>query len=51
MGPEGGFSKNEINIFREYNFEIQSLGKNILRAETAAICAVNNINLFINSTQ
>ena len=51
VGPEGGFSKNEINIFKEHNFDIQSLGKNILRAETAAICAINNINLFINSTQ
>ena len=39
------------DFFKEHNFDIQSLGKNILRAETAAICAINNINLFINSTQ
>ena len=51
IGPEGGFSKNELSLVEQSDFEIKSLGNNILRAETAAICAVNNVNLFINSAQ
>jgi len=37
VGPEGGWSEKEIALARENNFQILSLGKNILRAETAAI--------------
>jgi 16S rRNA (uracil1498-N3)-methyltransferase len=37
IGPEGGWSEREINLARENNFQILNLGKNILRAETAAI--------------
>lgn len=40
IGPEGGWTENEIKLFRENNFQICSLGHNILRAETAAITAV-----------
>lgn len=39
IGPEGGFTKEEIHIFRKNNFKIISLGKRILRAETAAVVA------------
>lgn len=40
IGPEGGFSENEIDHFRSrYNASIASLGKRRLRAETAAIAA------------
>ena len=51
IGPEGGFSENELSLVEQSDFEIKSLGNNILRAETAAICAVNNVNLFISSAQ
>lgn len=37
IGPEGGFSENEIKNFIINDFISVSLGKNILRAETAAI--------------
>ena len=37
VGPEGGWSEAEINLFKQNNFKILSLGSNILRAETAAI--------------
>ena len=40
VGPEGGWTEDEINLFKKNNFKILSLGSNILRAETAAMIAV-----------
>jgi 16S rRNA (uracil1498-N3)-methyltransferase len=40
VGPEGGFTKEEINTAKEKGFFAASLGKRILRAETAAISTV-----------
>lgn len=37
VGPEGDFSKEEIELFSKNNFKFISLGDRILRAETAAI--------------
>jgi len=51
IGPEGGFTKDEYGKLINSNFNIQSLGVNILRAETAAICAVNNINYLLQITR
>ena len=51
IGPEGGFNSDEYMKLKGSKCNIQSLGKNILRAETAAICAVNNINYFLHITQ
>lgn len=39
VGPEGGFSEKEVSFLRDYNVPAVSLGAQILRAETAAICA------------
>ena len=36
-GPEGGFSEEDISLFKENNAKFISLGDQILRAETAAI--------------
>jgi 16S rRNA (uracil1498-N3)-methyltransferase len=45
IGPEGGWSDTEMNLFKKNNFKILSLGQNILRAETAAIIATwNSLN-------
>ncbi|MFZ3136167.1 MAG: 16S rRNA (uracil(1498)-N(3))-methyltransferase [Thermodesulfovibrionales bacterium] len=40
IGPEGGFTKEEIMLAKEKGLIVTSLGKRILRAETAAISAV-----------
>lgn len=40
IGPEGGWTDKELDTARENNFQIVSLGKLVLRAETAAIIAV-----------
>jgi len=37
IGPEGGFSENEMKLFKNYTIPNISLGSQILRAETAAI--------------
>jgi len=37
VGPEGGFTSNEINLAKDAGFHIVSLGNRILRAETAAV--------------
>ncbi len=37
IGPEGGFDKKEIEFAVDNNFNIVTLGENILRVETAAI--------------
>lgn len=37
IGAEGGFSDDEIEMLKENNFEIVTLGKRILRTETASI--------------
>ncbi|MGD9733699.1 MAG: 16S rRNA (uracil(1498)-N(3))-methyltransferase [Desulfamplus sp.] len=39
IGPEGGFSKQEIDAAQQNGFQSFSLGKRILRAETASIAA------------
>ncbi|WP_029513196.1 16S rRNA (uracil(1498)-N(3))-methyltransferase [Mycoplasmopsis primatum] len=43
VGPEGGFSTNEIDFATKNGCKIVSLGKTILRAETACIAMLSNI--------
>jgi 16S rRNA (uracil1498-N3)-methyltransferase len=43
VGPEGGFSPEEIETFAQRGWSMVSLGRRILRAETAAIFAVGQI--------
>lgn len=43
VGPEGGFSEEEIKAFNNNNIPALSLGKRILRAETAPLCALSVI--------
>ena len=39
IGPEGGFTEEEIALSRAHGFQHMSLGENTLRIETAAIAA------------
>ena len=39
VGPEGGFSEGEVNVLKSAGYEPVTLGKRILRAETAAVAA------------
>ena len=41
LGPEGGFSDQEIAEARELGWQTVSLGKQVLRAETATIAAIS----------
>jgi len=43
IGPEGGFSHNEVNLAKEYGVVPISLGNRILRVETAGVVAVSLI--------
>ncbi len=47
IGPEGGFSKEDINLAVSKGLITVSLGKRILRAETAAISAVALIQFLL----
>ena len=42
-GPEGGFEESEIQKAREAGFRICTLGKRILRCETAPLCALSAV--------
>lgn len=50
IGPEGGFSKREIDAFIENNFKFYYLGKTILRSETAVISSISIINFLTSSS-
>lgn len=41
IGPEGGFDESEIEVLKEAGAKIISLGRRILRTETAAITSVS----------
>lgn len=43
VGPEGGWDKNEVEMAIGAGFQLKSLGKLILRAETAVISAISKI--------
>lgn len=44
IGPEGDFSKEELEVAEKTGFEKVSLGPNRLRTETAGLVAVQNLN-------
>ncbi|MDI6890859.1 MAG: 16S rRNA (uracil(1498)-N(3))-methyltransferase [Thermodesulfovibrionales bacterium] len=47
IGPEGGFTREEVTIAEEKGFIVTSLGKRILRAETAAISAITLVQFLL----
>lgn len=46
IGPEGGFEDSEIEKLKEIGAEIISLGKRVLRTETASITALSMLMLY-----
>jgi 16S rRNA (uracil1498-N3)-methyltransferase len=48
LGPEGGFSEEEISILQSLDFLPVSLGKRILRLETAVVSALTLVQYFRN---
>lgn len=46
IGPEGDFSREEVEKAESLGFQPVSLGKSRLRTETAALVAVHTMNLF-----
>ena len=49
IGPEGGFSDEEYSKLKNKS-TVLSLGDNILRTETAAICAVHELSTLLRPT-
>lgn len=47
IGPEGGFTKGEITLAQEEGYQVVSLGRRILRAETAAMSAVTLVQFLL----
>jgi 16S rRNA (uracil1498-N3)-methyltransferase len=47
IGPEGGFTKEEVDIAEGKGLIVTSLGKRILRAETAAISAMTLVQFLL----
>ena len=45
IGPEGGFEDEEVELARENRAEIVTLGKRILRTETAGLCMLSALML------
>jgi len=43
IGPEGGFSEQEFELFRKNDIPMLTLGNLILKAETATVVALGNI--------
>ena len=48
LGPEGGFNENEIDLLRSHNYMIASLGKRIMRLETAVVSALTMVQFLKN---
>ena len=48
IGPEGDFSKEEIDLAKEKGYTPISLGRNRLRTETAAIVACTTVAIINN---
>lgn len=49
VGPEGGFSEEEVEKMNNIGFINVSLGKRILRSETAAISILSNLMFILES--
>lgn len=44
LGPEGGFSEDEINLLSSKNYIVSSFGKRVMRLETAVVATLVLVN-------
>lgn len=51
IGPEGGFDESEVDLLRESGAKIATLGKRILRTQTAPVAALSAIMLLTNNME
>jgi len=51
VGPEGGFSDQEAKTARDRGFVLVSMGRNILRADTAAVAALTLVQYFYGALE
>ncbi len=51
IGPEGGFSEEEVATFKTYQFVPVRLGKRILRTETASLYALASISYYFEEME
>ncbi len=49
IGPEGGFTNDELELALQHDFIATCLGNNVLRTETAAIAAITTIQVLYNN--
>jgi 16S rRNA (uracil1498-N3)-methyltransferase len=47
VGPEGGFTREEVSASEKKGFIVISLGKRILRAETASISSTTLVQFLL----
>jgi 16S rRNA (uracil1498-N3)-methyltransferase len=50
IGPEGGWTPEELKLFADSGWQAASLGDTILRAETAAVAALAIASAFVTRT-
>lgn len=51
IGPEGGFTGDDIAQFRKHNFRLIRLGPRILRTETAALYALASLSYYFEEME
>lgn len=51
IGPEGGFDKDEIDLIKEKGASVATLGKRILRTQTAPVAALTAIMLLTDNLE
>lgn len=51
IGPEGGFEENEVELIKANGGKIATLGKRILRTQTAPVAALTSIMLLTNNLE
>lgn len=51
IGPEGGFEKNEVELIKANGGRVATLGKRILRTQTAPVAAITAIMLLTDNLE